>query len=122
MRDRPRYIDGLRLALAEEMNRDENVVLLGIDIAAGGGVYGATRGLYDRFGPDRVMDTPIAEAGVVGAAVTAKSAAFDPVMLMFKRTRSAVPVFCTVKVRTTVPPAVDAETPRRRKTPPSMRI
>ena len=75
MRDRPRYIDDLRLALAEEMHRDENVVLLGIDIAAGGGVYGATRGLYDRFGTDRVMDTPIAEAGVVGAAVLARELA-----------------------------------------------
>jgi len=80
MRDRPRYIDGLRLALAEEMDRDENVVLLGIDIAAGGGVYGATRGLYDRFGPDRVMDTPIAEAGVVGAAVGAAMAGLRPVV------------------------------------------
>src|SRR5919204_1017830 len=67
----PRYVDGIRMALAAEMERDEDVVLMGVDVAAGGGVYGATRGLYDRFGPERVMDTPIAEAGGLGAAVGA---------------------------------------------------
>jgi pyruvate/2-oxoglutarate/acetoin dehydrogenase E1 component len=78
--DPPRYIDGIRSALAEEMERDENVVVIGVDVAAGGGVYGATRGLYDRFGADRVMDTPIAEAGVLGAAVGAAMAGLRPIV------------------------------------------
>jgi pyruvate/2-oxoglutarate/acetoin dehydrogenase E1 component len=76
----PRYIDGIRAALAEEMERDEDVVVMGVDVAAGGGVYGATRGLYDRFGPERVMDTPIAEAGVLGAAVGAAMAGLRPIV------------------------------------------
>jgi pyruvate/2-oxoglutarate/acetoin dehydrogenase E1 component len=53
---------------------------MGIDVGAGGGVFGATRGLHERFGPDRVMDTPIAEAGVVGAAVGAAMAGLRPVV------------------------------------------
>jgi pyruvate/2-oxoglutarate/acetoin dehydrogenase E1 component len=80
MPDEPRYIDGIRTALAEEMERDGDVVVIGVDVAAGGGVYGATRGLYDRFGPDRVMDTPIAEAGVLGAAVGAAMAGLRPIV------------------------------------------
>ncbi|MHB8692098.1 MAG: alpha-ketoacid dehydrogenase subunit beta [Solirubrobacteraceae bacterium] len=80
MPDSPRYVDGIRRALAEEMDADENVVLIGVDVGQGGGVYGATRGLYDRFGPERVMDTPIAEAGVVGAAVGAAMAGLRPVV------------------------------------------
>jgi pyruvate/2-oxoglutarate/acetoin dehydrogenase E1 component len=76
----PRYVDGIRMALTAEMERDEDVVLMGVDVAAGGGVYGATRGLYDRFGPERVMDTPIAEAGVLGAAVGAAMAGLRPVV------------------------------------------
>ena len=80
MPDSPRYVDGIRRALAEEMEADDTVVLIGVDVGAGGGVYGATRGLYDRFGPERVMDTPIAEAGVVGAAVGAAMAGLRPLV------------------------------------------
>jgi pyruvate/2-oxoglutarate/acetoin dehydrogenase E1 component len=61
------------------MEADPSVVVIGIDVAAGS-VYGATRGLAERFGPDRVMDTPIAEAGVVGAAVGAAMAGLRPVV------------------------------------------
>jgi pyruvate/2-oxoglutarate/acetoin dehydrogenase E1 component len=68
------------MALAAEMDRDEDVVVIGVDVAAGGGVYGATRGLYERFGGERVMDTPIAEAGVLGAAVGAAMAGLRPVV------------------------------------------
>lgn len=75
-----RYIDGLRASLAAEMERDETVVAMGVDIGAGGGVYGVTRGLYEHFGADRVMDTPIAEAGVLGAAVGAAMAGLRPVV------------------------------------------
>jgi pyruvate/2-oxoglutarate/acetoin dehydrogenase E1 component len=78
--DPPRYIDAIRTALAHEMERDEDVVVIGVDVAAGGGVYGATRGLYERFGAQRVMDTPIAEAGVLGAAVGAAMAGLRPVV------------------------------------------
>jgi pyruvate/2-oxoglutarate/acetoin dehydrogenase E1 component len=80
MPDEPRYIDGIRAALAEELERDSDVIVMGVDVAAGGGVYGATRGLYERFGPERVMDTPIAEAGVLGAAVGAAMAGLRPVV------------------------------------------
>jgi pyruvate/2-oxoglutarate/acetoin dehydrogenase E1 component len=78
--DEPRYIDAIRMSLAAEMDRDEDVVVIGVDVAAGGGVYGATRGLYERFGAERVMDTPIAEAGVLGAAVGAAMAGLRPVV------------------------------------------
>ncbi|MFA4926905.1 MAG: transketolase C-terminal domain-containing protein [Patulibacter sp.] len=75
-----KYIAGVRSALTAEMDADASVVLIGIDVGAGGGVFGATRGLYDRFGPERVLDTPIAEAGVVGAAVGAAMAGLRPVV------------------------------------------
>jgi pyruvate/2-oxoglutarate/acetoin dehydrogenase E1 component len=75
----PRYIDGIRRALASEMERDEDVVVMGVDVGAGGGVYGATKGLYDRFGAERVIDSPIAEAGLLGAAVGAAMAGLRPV-------------------------------------------
>jgi len=75
----PRYIDGVRGAIAEEMEADPDVVLIGVDVGAGGGVFGATRGLHDRFGPERVIDTPIAEAGVLGAAVGAAMAGLRPI-------------------------------------------
>jgi len=75
----PRYIEAINAALSSEMAADDRVVLLGVDVAAAGGVYGVTRGLYDEFGPRRVIDTPIAEAGVLGAAVGAAMAGLRPV-------------------------------------------
>jgi pyruvate/2-oxoglutarate/acetoin dehydrogenase E1 component len=72
-------MDAVNLALADEMRRDERVVLLGVDIGAGGGVYGVTRGLHEQF-PGRVLDTPIAEAGVLGAAVGAAMTGLRPVV------------------------------------------
>ncbi|WP_320669107.1 alpha-ketoacid dehydrogenase subunit beta [Patulibacter defluvii] len=75
----PRYLDGVREGLAAEMEADPDVVLIGVDVGAGGGVFGATRGLQERFGPERVIDTPIAEAGVLGAAVGAAMAGLRPV-------------------------------------------
>ncbi len=57
--------DALRL----EMRRDPNVVLLGEDIGKFGGVFRATAGLYEEFGPERVIDTPLAEGGIIGAAI-----------------------------------------------------
>lgn len=75
----PRYIDGVRSAIAAEMEADPDVVLIGVDVGAGGGVFGATRGLHERFGDARVLDTPIAEAGVLGAAVGAAMAGLRPI-------------------------------------------
>src|SRR6516165_8487793 len=57
--------DALRL----EMRRDPRVVILGEDVGKFGGVFRATAGLYEEFGPDRVIDTPLAEGGIIGAAV-----------------------------------------------------
>jgi pyruvate dehydrogenase E1 component beta subunit len=63
------YSQALREALTEEMERDPNVILLGEDIGVYGGVFKVTEGLLARFGPERVRETPISEAGFVGAAI-----------------------------------------------------
>src|ERR1700733_10631389 len=57
--------DGLR----HEMKRDERVVILGEDVGKVGGVFRVTQGLYDEFGDDRVIDTPLSEGGIVGCAI-----------------------------------------------------
>jgi pyruvate/2-oxoglutarate/acetoin dehydrogenase E1 component len=75
----PRYLDAVNLALADAMDADPSVVVMGVDVGAGGGVYGVTAGLHARFGAQRVIDTPIAEAGVLGAAVGAAMAGLRPV-------------------------------------------
>jgi 2-oxoisovalerate dehydrogenase E1 component beta subunit len=64
-------IQGVREALAEEMERDERVWVLGEDVGRKGGVFLATEGLYDRFGEARVLDTPLAESSIVGVAIGA---------------------------------------------------
>lgn len=73
-----RYADALNAALQDELERDPRVVIMGVDVAVGGGVYGITRGLYEAY-PNRVLDSPIAEAGVLGAAVGAAMAGLRPV-------------------------------------------
>jgi pyruvate/2-oxoglutarate/acetoin dehydrogenase E1 component len=78
MPEGPKYLDAINAALADEMERDDRVALLGVDIGEAGGVYGVTRGLQERFG-ERVIDTPIAEAGVLGAAVGAAMTGLRPV-------------------------------------------
>src|SRR5690348_738800 len=62
-------IQAVNDALRLEMKRDPRVVVLGEDVGKFGGVFRATTGLYDEFGPDRVMDTPLAEAGIIGTAI-----------------------------------------------------
>jgi 2-oxoisovalerate dehydrogenase E1 component beta subunit len=62
-------IQAVNDALRTEMRRDKRVVVLGEDVGKFGGVFRATSGLYEEFGPDRVMDTPLAEAGIVGTAI-----------------------------------------------------
>jgi pyruvate/2-oxoglutarate/acetoin dehydrogenase E1 component len=71
-------------ALAEEMARDPRVVLLGEDIGTFGGVYTVTRGLVDRFGHERVIDTPISEGGFAGVALGLALTGYRPVVeIMF---------------------------------------
>lgn len=73
------YSEAIRAALREEMNRDRTVFLIGEDIAQHGGAFGVTRGLYDEFGSERVINTPISEAAIIGAAVGAALAGCRPV-------------------------------------------
>lgn len=76
------YLDAIREGLIEEMERDPAVFLMGEDIGAYGGAFKVTDGLCDRFGTDRVIDTPIAETGFVGAAAGAAHMGLRPVCEM----------------------------------------
>src|SRR5580700_9241055 len=62
-------VQAVRSAMIDEMTLDEDVVILGEDIGPRGGVFLVTEGLIDKFGKDRVIDTPLAECGIIGAAV-----------------------------------------------------
>jgi len=73
------YRDAIRQALREEMQRDESVFLLGEDIGKMGGSCKVTKGLMDEFGPDRVMDTPIAEVGIIGLALGSAMLGMRPI-------------------------------------------
>ena len=78
------YAEAIRSALREEMHRDERVFLFGEDIGRYGGAFGVTFGLLDEFGPERVKETPISEAAIVGAATGAALVGMRPVAeLMF---------------------------------------
>lgn len=71
------FVQAINQALSEEMERDPLTFLMGEDVVLG--VFGATRGLYEKFGPKRVRNTPISEAGFVGAAVGAAMAGTRPI-------------------------------------------
>ena len=73
------YIDAITTALAEEMRRDERVFILGEDVGVMGGVFKATKGLHEEFGPERVMDTPLAEGIIVSTAIGAALQGLRPV-------------------------------------------
>ena len=75
-------VEAVNDALRVEMERDENVIVMGEDVGRAGGVFRATAGLRDRFGPDRCVDTPLAEAGILGSAVGLCMAGFRPVCEM----------------------------------------
>ena len=78
------YLQALNEALKQEMERDPNVFILGEDVGAFGGCFGVTQGLFDQFGESRVMDTPITESVIVGAAAGAAASGLRPVAeLMF---------------------------------------
>lgn len=73
------YRDAVAAGIAQEMARDENVVFLGEDVAAAGGVFKTTVGLLDRFGPKRVRDCPISEQAILGAAMGAAMTGLKPI-------------------------------------------
>ena len=73
------YAEAIQEALREEMQRDEHVFIMGEDVGLYGGAYGATRNLFNEFGEWRVLDTPISEAAIGGAAVGAAMAGMRPV-------------------------------------------
>lgn len=76
------YIKAIHDAMFEEMKRDENVFLLGEDVGILGGAFKATEGLLQEFGPERVIDTPIAESLIVGAAIGAAVLGMRPIAEM----------------------------------------
>ncbi len=73
------YRDAVARGIAQEMERDERVVFLGEDVAKAGGVFKATVGLYEKFGPLRVRDTPISEQAILGAAMGAAMTGLRPI-------------------------------------------
>jgi pyruvate/2-oxoglutarate/acetoin dehydrogenase E1 component len=75
-------VEAVNDALRTEMERDETVMVMGEDVGRAGGVFRATAGLRERFGPDRCVDTPLAEAGILGTAVGLAMAGWRPVCEM----------------------------------------
>ncbi len=76
------YLEAIRQGLWEEMERDENVFLIGEDIGVYGGAFKVTAGFFERFGAKRVVDTPISEAAIAGAAIGASYMGLRPVAEM----------------------------------------
>ena len=73
------YAQAIRDVIAEEMRKNDKVFIMGEDIAKQGGIFGCTRGLLDEFGSERVRNTPISEAGFVGAGIGATCAGMRPI-------------------------------------------
>jgi len=112
------YLEAIRAALQDAMREDDRVFLLGEDIGVFGGAFGVTAGLFDEFGEARVVDTPIAEEGFVGAAIGAAwmgerpvvelqfadfiSCAFDPIVTVAAKThwRSGQSIPLTIRCPT----------------------
>src|SRR5579862_282099 len=72
-------VEAVNQALAYEMKADPNVIVMGEDVARNGGVFRATVGLLDKFGPERVLDTPLAESMIAGLAVGMAARGLKPV-------------------------------------------
>lgn len=73
------FVDAIRSAMSEEMRRDDRVIVMGEDVGVKGGVFGATAGLFQEFGAERVIDSPLAEAAIVGVAIGCSLAGLRPV-------------------------------------------
>ncbi len=73
------YIEAVTMAMREEMKRDNQVFVLGEDVGVRGGVFRATTGLYEEFGEDRVIDTPLAESAIVGVGIGAAMVGMRPI-------------------------------------------
>jgi pyruvate/2-oxoglutarate/acetoin dehydrogenase E1 component len=79
-----RYSEAIGRGMIDALEADERVVVIGIDVGAGGGIFTITRTLHERFGPARILDTPISETGYVGAAVGAAMTGLRPIVeIMF---------------------------------------
>ncbi|WP_416149575.1 alpha-ketoacid dehydrogenase subunit beta [Salipaludibacillus sp. HK11] len=76
------YIESITRAMKEEMERDDNVFILGEDVGKRGGVFRATNGLYDQFGEDRVIDSPLAESAIAGVGIGAAMYGMRPIAEM----------------------------------------
>ena len=74
------YLEAINQALRDELSSDPRVVLLGEDIGAMGGAFRVTRGLFEEFGEERVIDTPMCEAGIVGMAIGLAISGFRPIV------------------------------------------
>lgn len=72
-------VQAITLALQQEMQKDSRVVILGEDVGLNGGVFRVTEGLQKQFGPDRVVDTPLAESGIMGTAIGLAMAGMRPI-------------------------------------------
>lgn len=76
------YLDAIRLGMQQEMERDDNVFVLGEDVGVKGGVFGATKGFYEQFGEHRSLDTPLAESAIAGVAIGAAMYGMRPIAEM----------------------------------------
>ena len=76
------YLEAIRQGIWEEMERDSSVFVLGEDVGLYGGAFKVTEGMLDRFGEDRVVDTPISESAIVGAAIGAALMGMRPIAEM----------------------------------------
>ena len=72
-------VQAINLGLKEEMRRDNNVVVIGEDVGKDGGVFRITESLYEEFGPERAIDTPLSELGIIGAAIGMAAYGLRPV-------------------------------------------
>jgi pyruvate dehydrogenase E1 component beta subunit len=72
-------VQAINQALAQEMARDDRIIVLGEDVGRDGGVFRTTEGLFERFGPERVMDTPLAESAIIGASIGMTALGLRPV-------------------------------------------
>ncbi|HUT07881.1 MAG TPA: alpha-ketoacid dehydrogenase subunit beta [Candidatus Latescibacteria bacterium] len=72
-------VQAINRALAQELERDDRIIVLGEDVGRDGGVFRTTEGLFERFGAERVMDTPLAESGIIGASIGMTALGLRPV-------------------------------------------